>query len=286
MSNNWKLEEIGNLAVQKAAIDNGFIYRDQTKHDFGIDLHFELTDNRGDATGRLIAVQVKTGESYFTSPNEDKGWWYYISDRHKNYWLNHSLPVVLALHNEASRQSYWQRVTADKLTKTKTGGQKLLIPSDQSLDKRGFGILANLAKLQAPTPSGALSNTPRRHEVVLQDAMHGAARDDALTAFEFASKSGKPVTVTDTLYHMGDPMGRYVLTAYREFGAFVSLTIVVEHLTTLNSLLEDNGYSKVAMSSLLAGLAMALPGDAHPDEVKTLKNYIYSNADAYWGSPL
>lgn len=274
------------LAVQRAANDAGFLYRDQTKHDFGIDLHFELTDDRKDATGRLVAVQVKTGDSYFGNPKEEEGWWYYISERHSKYWLNHSLPVILALHDFKSGITYWERVASDSIERTSTGGSKLLVPRANILDDAGFDIIANFAQPSPSISTRAFSDFPGRHLVVMRDAMQAAARDDARIAFTLAHGTRQSVLTTPTLYHMGDPMGRYVLTAYREFDEYLALSIVVEHLTSLNEYLETEKEPPVTLKSLLAGFAMALPSDTHPDELKALKNYIFLHAEQYWGAPL
>ncbi|MGP5608410.1 DUF4365 domain-containing protein [Arthrobacter rhombi] len=283
MANQWHQEESGTLAVQMAAHSAAFITRDQTKHDFGVDLHFEVTDDRGDATGRLLAVQVKSGVSHFRNPHPD-GWWFYISERHARYWLNHSLPVVLALHNDQTGHTYWAQVASDSIEVTKTGGSKILVPSEQVLDTGTFDKFRQFASRKAPTPTGAMADSPERHRVVMKQAMEGAARDDARVAFEL-SRQGSPLMMTATMYHMGDPMGRYVLTAYREFDDFLALVLVVEHLDQLNKYLDEAKEPQISLKSLLSGFAMAMPSDATSDEVEELKAYIALNATPYWGSP-
>ncbi|MCG2622988.1 DUF4365 domain-containing protein [Arthrobacter sp. I2-34] len=284
MVNQWHKEEAGVLAVQMAAHTAGLISRDQTKHDFGIDLQFELTDDRGDGTGRLLAVQIKTGKSYFSNPTTD-GWWFYISERHARYWLNHSLPVILALHDDRNEATYWVRVASDTIESTETGGSKVLVPSGQVLDESAFAHIARFAERRRSISTGTFVDTPGRHRVVMKEAMEAAARDDARIAFELAQGTGT-LMVTDATYHMGDPMGRYVLTAYREFDEFLALVLVVNHLTSLNKLLESVNEPCVRLQALLKGFAMAMPNDAHLDEVEHLKQYIALNAATYWGGAI
>lgn len=272
------------LAVRAAAQAAKFVFRQQTEHDFGVDLHLEVTDERGDATGRLIAIQVKSGESYFSHAHPD-GWWFYVSDRHRRYWLNHSLPVVLALHNATTKTTYWAQVSPDTIVPTNRAGSKILVPSTQVLDDSGFTTLRYFAERTGPVSTGAVADSPGRHRVVLKQAMEAAARDDAYTAFEHWSAGMSPL-VGETTYHMGDPMGRYVLTAYREFDQFLALVLVVEHLTRLNELLSNAGGPTVSLKSLLMGFAVAMPSDTTKDELDGLKSYIAENASAYWGGPL
>jgi len=284
MVNQWHTEEAGVIAVQIAAHAAHLIIRDQTKHDFGIDLQFELTDDRGDGTGRLLAVQVKTGKSYFATPTVN-GWWFYIGERHARYWLNHSLPVILAVHDDQQDVTYWAHVASDTIESTEKGGSKILIPSSQVLDESAFDYIAQLMDRRRPASATEFVATPGRHRVVVKEAMEAAARDDARIAFELAQATGR-IKIAETSYHMGDPMGRYVLTAYREFDDFLALVLVVNHLTSLNKYLDSANEPRVSLRALLSGFAMAMPNDAHPDEVEHLKQYIALNATAYWGQAL
>jgi hypothetical protein len=284
VANQWKTEDAGVLAVRKAALEAGVISREQPTHDVGVDIHFEFTDSRGDATGRLLAIQVKTGSSYFANAT-DGGWWFYIDKRHENYWLGHSLPVILALHDERDGNTYWVQVEAETIERTKTGGSKILVPSSRVLDKSAFERISALAQRRAVTTTGAFRDSTNRHRVVMREAIRGAARDDARTAFKRSRVTGR-LKMTPTMYHMGDPMGRYVLTAYREFDEFLAMVVVIEHLTALNELLHSANETQITLKELLTGFGFAMPGDAHPDETDNLKQYLVANASAYWGSPL
>lgn len=284
MATNWMTEDAGVLAVRKAAQEANVISREQPTHDFGVDIHFEFTDARGEATGRLLAIQVKSGKSYFEHPTHD-GWWFYIDERHLNYWLGHSLPVVLALHDERNGYTYWTRVAAEKIERTAKDGWKILVPSSQLLDKSAFAQISHFAQRGTVVASGAFGDSAHRHRVVMREAMQGAARDDARIAFDLSRGTGS-IKVTPTAYHMGDPMGRYVLTAYREFDQFLAMVVVVEHLAALNELLLSANEPKVTLKELLSGFGFAMPNDAQPDEKDNLKQYILANASAYWGAPL
>ena len=82
----------------------------------GIDLQWEVCEN-GTPTSRLLSLQVKSGPSHFNGSTESHVN-FYFRDTHKNYWLNHSLPVILVLHNTKTDETIWQRVTDETVEKT------------------------------------------------------------------------------------------------------------------------------------------------------------------------
>ena len=52
----------------------GWIFREQPTEDFGIDAHVEIVDEEV-VTGRLLALQIKSGPSFFEEA-ADGGWWF------------------------------------------------------------------------------------------------------------------------------------------------------------------------------------------------------------------
>lgn len=107
----------------------------------GIDAIIELADD-GVLNGRLIGVQVKTGASYF-KPTE--GGWRFSSDyNHLDYWLNHSLPVIVALVNLDSSEIYWSRVSREDVTRHGKSWS-LLVPEEQALDQFAEDALRAIA---------------------------------------------------------------------------------------------------------------------------------------------
>lgn len=106
------------------------IFREQPTDDYGIDGQIETLEN-GYATGKLIAVQIKSGESFFKETTENhivfRG-----EKKHYNYWINHSLPVIIVLYNPADELCYWQIVNADTATLTEKNW-KINIPKNNIL---------------------------------------------------------------------------------------------------------------------------------------------------------
>ncbi|MEU8001066.1 DUF4365 domain-containing protein [Catellatospora sp. NPDC049111] len=126
---------VGVTVTQLAVQDSlGWVFREQPLEDFGIDAHVEVVDaNR--ATGKLLALQIKSGESYFRYKSPD-GWWYRPDADHVKYWTNHSLPVVVVIVDSESRQCYWQLVNTKTLTRSKSGAWKINIPRSNVLDEK------------------------------------------------------------------------------------------------------------------------------------------------------
>ncbi len=112
-------ERIGLNAVERiVTADFKWIWREQPVADFGIDAQIEVVDRYRKPTGKLIAVQVKTGVSYFQGARETHP--FYIDQEHLKYWDQHSLPVILILHNPDDEQTIWQRADLHSARPTKT----------------------------------------------------------------------------------------------------------------------------------------------------------------------
>ena len=73
----------------------GWIEREQYVADYGIDTQVEIVEN-GKPTGLLYCIQVKTGTSYLKHTGGEEIV-HYTDEKHVNYWLNHSLPVLLII---------------------------------------------------------------------------------------------------------------------------------------------------------------------------------------------
>jgi hypothetical protein len=102
-------ERIGLGAAEMEFSRWGWIFREQTVADHGIDALLEPCTN-GAASGKLIALQIKAGISYFREP-VNNGWIYRGKKKHLQYWLQHCLPVILIMHNPDSGLSYWAHIT-------------------------------------------------------------------------------------------------------------------------------------------------------------------------------
>lgn len=83
----------------------GLIWRETSMIDVGIDGQIEMVNAEGAATGQLVAVQVKSGTSYFHDSGE--AWKFYPHPKHRFYWERFPLPVLLFLHAPEDGAIYW-----------------------------------------------------------------------------------------------------------------------------------------------------------------------------------
>ncbi|MBJ8342080.1 DUF4365 domain-containing protein [Antrihabitans sp. YC3-6] len=109
-----------------------WIFREQKTSDYGVDAHVETREN-GEATGRLLALQIKTGESYFSEPTVD-GWIFRPNDRHIAYWLGHSLPVFIVLVDVENQRIYWQLLSSESIKVTDRGARTVHVPASNTID--------------------------------------------------------------------------------------------------------------------------------------------------------
>lgn len=120
MASTSLTERIGVNAVEGIFLKEfRWYFREQTNSDFGIDALVEIADDDGNPTGKLIALQIKSGSSYFKKRGED--YVFYGERRHLDYWLKHCLPVFIILRNPSSGVILWQKVEKWKVTITNRG---------------------------------------------------------------------------------------------------------------------------------------------------------------------
>lgn len=87
----------------------GMIWRENIIKDLGIDGQIEYVTPGGQATGRLVAVQVKSGPSHFEHEH-DNCWRFYPEHKHLLYWERFPIPVILVLHDPSTGQLAWTDV--------------------------------------------------------------------------------------------------------------------------------------------------------------------------------
>jgi hypothetical protein len=109
----------------------GWIFRDVSKDDLGIDGFVEVVGPNREARGRTFAVQIKCGSSFFSEVTSE-GYIYRGSFSHLNYWLEHSLPVVLVLCNPDSRICYWIPIEPQYVERHKQGWS-VVVPKSKTL---------------------------------------------------------------------------------------------------------------------------------------------------------
>ncbi len=156
---------IGIAGTQLIFEDLGCIFREQPIEDYGIDAHVEFIE-KGQATGKLIALQIKSGDHWFKETNGNniifRG-----NNEHLEYWQNHSLPVIVVLYKHSEKTAYWQAVNNNTVQRTKQAW-KLLIPLDRQVNPHALEQLKKLSQ--------KIISAREYTELSLQDVSHDLAK--------------------------------------------------------------------------------------------------------------
>lgn len=156
---------IGIAGTQLIFEDLGCIFREQPIEDYGIDAHVEFIE-KDQATGKLIALQIKSGDSWFKETNGNniifRG-----NNEHLEYWQNHSLPVIVVLYKHSEKTAYWQAVNNNTVQRTEKAW-KLLIPLDRQVNSHALEQLKKLSQ--------KIISAREYTELSLLDQSHGQAK--------------------------------------------------------------------------------------------------------------
>lgn len=142
MSDNDQTNRLGVNIMEQRVLETGHLFREQSISDYGIDAHIEIKDGET-ATGRLIAAQIKAGPSYFSREDEN-GFWHYVTDRHRDLWINHSLPVILVLCDVYRRFCYYEIVSDETCVRARDGW-KILVPKHKTISAASSSNLVSIA---------------------------------------------------------------------------------------------------------------------------------------------
>lgn len=182
-------------AVEHLALQIGWFFRPQDISDQGIDAHVEevrLIKEEGKptvevGTGRLIAIQIKGGPSYFNKPSPN-GWWFSFNAKKAKLWLGHALPVIVVLVDLKKNVVYWQRISSATVQSTGKGF-KVEVPSSQTMSTAGQEwkhIASGLETLAEARFEQALSQLPPPVGSALENRPPADRPDAALLASHLA----------------------------------------------------------------------------------------------------
>lgn len=113
--------QLGEALVEAAILSLGHLYERRSGLDFGVDgvIEFTLGGNHEQASGRQVGVQVKRGLS--NAVETRYGFTHYCSEAHANYWLRHSLPIIIVHSDPSTERLRWRQVSEDSLRRTPKG---------------------------------------------------------------------------------------------------------------------------------------------------------------------
>ncbi|WP_435080262.1 DUF4365 domain-containing protein [Clavibacter michiganensis] len=132
--------DLGVNVVEKHILREGHIFREQSKSDHGIDAHVEFREKTKMVSGRLVALQIKSGDDIFYHAVSGE-WKYYPPQDKIDYWLRHVLPVYVAFYHPAADTAYIKLVTEEALEATRSDGLALVFRPDDVLDKKAIELM-------------------------------------------------------------------------------------------------------------------------------------------------
>ena len=132
-------------AVEAIFLSMKWLFRRQLESDFGIDAHAEVVNEEGNPTGQLVAIQIKSGPSFFRAGGND--YVFHGEQRHLDYWDRHCLPVLLVLHNPVDNMTVWQRIERHLVTEGANGSWSITVPKWQKLEAgSAYAILCRISR--------------------------------------------------------------------------------------------------------------------------------------------
>jgi hypothetical protein len=135
-------ERAGIIKVDTTVWRARCIWRETPLRDVGIDGQIEYVTPGGEATGRLVGVQVKSGSSHFAG-----GLQYRVPAKHAAYWETFALPVILVLHHPDKDLTVW----ADARAALRRGENPVQLSLANVFD--AGGVIAAL-ETTGPLPAG------------------------------------------------------------------------------------------------------------------------------------
>ncbi len=139
-------ERLGVSALEQFFASQGWIFREQTILDYGIDALVEIVEGEY-PTGKLVALQIKSGISYFKEESGDH-YVFRAKSKHIEYWLGHAMPVVLVLYNPDTKSAHIKPVTEGVPVQTGSSW-KILVPKENAFASPET-VLQELAQLAQP----------------------------------------------------------------------------------------------------------------------------------------
>lgn len=106
-SNSSITAKIGINYVRTIVEESGSLFHKiEQENDLGIDGIIEFIQD-GTPTNKSIAIQIKSGDSYFNSRNQELS---IPIDSHYNYWLNYPLPVFGIVYIPNLKNAFWVNI--------------------------------------------------------------------------------------------------------------------------------------------------------------------------------
>jgi len=151
------------------------VWRETPSVDVGIDGQIEYVNDEGQATGRMVFVQVKSGASYFEGASSESVP-YYPSVKHKNYWERSPLPVILVLHNQSTGETFW----VDARNALRRGDEIIRVPKSNNFNSAS---VRDVLSTNEPLPRKPIPMSVLAHAAVARKSPSAGLPIDFLDLF-------------------------------------------------------------------------------------------------------
>lgn len=229
-------ETIGVSHCGEIASRNNWLFRPQPTNDIGIDAHIEYIDTLGKPK-QLLALQIKSGTSWFT---EEKGDYYIfrdINERQYHYWTMNALPCILVLYNPDNDMCIWEKLTIDTIKKTCNGtgkGYSVKVPKNQVfLDSASNNKLLSFSKLPEHIVNYNFLHSQKKFMQILQGG--GSVKLHSMEWVNKSSGRGEVELIVDN----GESTETY---SYPYWFPYTPYTLVFPRLFPWASFFADNEF--------------------------------------------
>lgn len=185
-------ENEGLLYIKQVVNAHGSIFREiHQEEDIGVDGVIEFVKD-GEASGLLLAIQVKSGDSYLADDRDR--FIIPVDETHIEYWQRFMLPVVLICYSPSRKLAAWQAIKEYIQYQSQRGKvsiKRIEVPfinvfNVQALNEELHGLALKHVdeRFLFKFANMLLSNNAyERREGMLQLLLHPASRATRLTAF-------------------------------------------------------------------------------------------------------
>ncbi len=125
--------------------DLGWIFREQSTDDYGIDAIVEIVEDN-ELKPAMVALQIKSGSSYLYEESADNIVFRTNKD-HFLYWLKYPLPVIIAIYDSKEDIAYWEHINLKNVIEGEKTS-KILIPKSNQIDSSNRLNLLRVAKIE------------------------------------------------------------------------------------------------------------------------------------------
>ncbi|GHS95343.1 hypothetical protein AGMMS50276_10570 [Synergistales bacterium] len=139
---NDMTERLGLYAVGRMSAPlPQLLFREQFSGDTGLGAHLEVTEDFPKA-GKTIGLQVRSDESTRLERSA-RGYIYRGEMSHLVYWLQHSVPVLVMIHEHESDKLLWEFVSANNV-EVEGAEWEMVVPFDQIYNSDSAPTIAAL----------------------------------------------------------------------------------------------------------------------------------------------